>query len=241
MAYTRSFAQLSLAVQQLGQWEGSIDITPVVLLQAINYALLDGYDHMVQKWADYYTLDRTFSLTSGLDTYPLANIAATGGFYKLRHLDYTPDAAVTASSRFTRMLPHEIEGAHVYAGVQSTSGRPPRYRIQGANLVLAPVPPTGTVRIYYIPLPFQFVDVDDVDVATFDVPTEERLVVHLAQRDLLMRSDLDTSGVDRTIGDLTMKLRTAADSRDAGEPMYLDPRGPPRDFDRGGPDGDGWF
>ncbi len=241
MGYSRSFAQLSLAVQQLGQWESSIDITPVVLLQAINYALLEGYDHMVQRWADYYTRDTTFQLTSGMDTYPMNSIVSPDSFYKLRHLDFTPDTTVTTGSRFVRMLPHEIEAAHAYAGVAATTGRPPRYRIQGGNLVFAPLPVGGTVRIYYIPLPMQFTGVDDDGDVIFDVPTEERLVVHLAHRDLLDRSDLETAGADRKIADLTMKLRTAADSRDAGEPMYLDPRGPRRDAMDCGPDGDGWF
>src|ERR1044071_4235399 len=145
MAYTRTFAQLSLAVQQLGQWENSSDITPDVLLQAINYGLLEGYDLMVQKWADYYTIDTTFAFVSGTASYVLATVAPN--FYKLRHLDYTKDTVVTASSRFTPMLPHAIEGAATYSGVQSSAGRPPRYRLPGANAVFAPVPTRGTLRI----------------------------------------------------------------------------------------------
>ena len=62
MTYTRTFAQLSLAVQQVGSWEGSNDITPDVLLQAINYGLLEGYGLMVKAWKDYYTLDTTFAI-----------------------------------------------------------------------------------------------------------------------------------------------------------------------------------
>lgn len=241
MAYTRSFSQLSLAVQQLGQWENSVDITPAVLLQAINYGLLEGYDQMVQKWADYYTKDTTFTLVNGTASYALATVVSPDAFYKLRHLDFSQDSPASTNSVFRRMLPHELDGAHVYSGVTTTSGRPPRYRIQGANLVFAPTPIGGSVRIFYIPLAPQFTDTADATLVTFDVPTEERLVVHLAMRDILIRSDLETSSADRMIGQLIAGLRTAADSRDAGEPMYLDPRGPRRDNMRGGPDDDGWW
>lgn len=228
MTYTRTFAQLSLAVQQLGQWENSGDITPAVLLQAINYGLLEGYDLMVQKWADYYTLDTTFALVSGTAAYALTTVAGTT-FSKLRHLDWTRDSVVTANSKFVRMLPHDIDGAHAYSGANATSGRPPRYRVQGANLVFAPVPSGGNVRIYYIPLAPQFTSIADVTPVTFDAPIEERLVVQLAEREILERNDLPTGDCDGKIVKLTAQLRSAADSRDAGNPFYLSPYGPPRD------------
>ena len=65
MAYTRTFAQLSLAVQQLGGWEGSTDITPAVLLQAINFGLIEGYRAMVNAWRDYFTLQADFAIVAG--------------------------------------------------------------------------------------------------------------------------------------------------------------------------------
>lgn len=233
MTYTRTFAQLSAAVQTVGSWENSDDITPSVLLQAINYGLIRGYDVMVGKWADYYTLDTTFTIVAGTDTYVLATIAPN--FYKLRHLDTSNDGV-----RFKRCYPHDLEVAHDYTANPATSATRIRYRMQGANLRLVPVPPTGTGRIYYIPLPVQFTAIDDVlTLVTFDVPAEEMLVVHLAQRDLLIRSDLDTSGVDRMIAEDTAGLRTAADARDAGEPFYLNPHGPPRQY--GHDDGEGWY
>lgn len=222
MAYTRTFAQLSLAVQQLGQWENSSDITSDVLLQAINYALVRGFDLMVGKWADYYTLDVTFAIVAGTDSYVLATIAPN--FYKLRHLDVSSDG-----TRYTRCLPHDLEIAHRYSGSSATNIAQVRYRMQGANLRFNRPPPAATGRIYYIPLPVQFASTADVTAVTFDVPVEEQLVVHLAKRSLLIRSDLSTQSVDVAIGELAMGLRTAGDARDAGQPFYLDPNGPPRD------------
>jgi hypothetical protein len=234
MAYTRSFAQLSLAVQQLGQWENSADITPAVLLQGINYALLEGYDMMVQRWADYYTLDTTFSIVAGTDTYALATIAPT--FYKLRHLDVSSDG-----TRFFRAYPYDIDTQHQFTASTGNSMHRVRYRLQGQNLIFAPNHVGGTGKLWFIPLPVQFTDVNDASLVTFDVPVEERLVVHLAQRDLLMRSDLSTSSVDPMIERLGQMLKMAGDARDAGEAFSLIDN-PRRDGDMDlGLGWDGWW
>lgn len=224
---TRSLSDLMTAVQRLGQWENSADITSEVLLQAINYGLLEGYDIITQKWLDYYTIEMPLQLTPGEPRYTLNTVAP--GFYKLRHLAYTRDSVITDASRFIPMLPHAIEGAYAYSGVQATAGRSPRYRVQGRDLVLAPTPQGGCVKIYYIPVPPQFADVDDDLQITFEVPIEERLIVQLAQRDILERNDLPLAECDAKIEKLTRLVRTGADSRNAGEPFYLDPRGPRRD------------
>lgn len=230
MAYTRSFSALSVAVQQLGSWELSDDVTPSVLLQAINYALLEGYDMMVQRWADYYTLDTTFAIVAGTDLYALAALAPT--FYKLRHLDVSSDGV-----RFYRARPYDIDTQHQYTGATGNTMHSVRYRLQGANLVLAPNHVGGTGKLWYIPLPPQFTDPNDATLVTFDVPTEERLVVNLAMRDILVRSDLATSSVDGMIGRLGEMLKTAGE-RDAGEPFSLVDN-PRRDGDIN--DCDGWW
>jgi hypothetical protein len=230
MAYTRTFAQLSLAVQQTGAWEGSIDITPEVLLQAINYALLEGYGLMVKAWKDYYTLDTTFAIVAGTANYPLATIAPN--FYQLRHLDVSADGV-----RFKRAYPHDLEVAHRYSGAPASTIFRVRYRMQGANLVLAPTPPAGTGKIYWIPLPVQFASTADVTPVTFDVPSEEKLVVHIAARDCLVRSDLDTGVMDKLIAQDMFGLRSDADNRDAGEAFSLDPAGPRPEYDYE----DGWY
>jgi hypothetical protein len=222
MAYTRTFAQLSLAVQQVGGWEGSIDITPIVLLQAINYGLLEGYALMVKAWRDYYTIDTTFAIIAGTDTYPLSTIAPN--FYQLRHLDVSSDGL-----RFRRCLPHDLSAAYRYSAVPAITIARLRYRMQGANLVFVPVPPVGTARIYWIPLPVQFASTADVTPVTFDVPAEELVVVYMAQKFCLDRSDLSTVGVERDIAQAAMGLRSNASNRDADQPVYLDPNGPPRD------------
>ncbi len=240
MAVTRSFAQLSAAVQTAGSWEGSTDIVPAVLLQAINYGLLEGYRAMVNAWKDYYTVDITFQITAGVDRYSFADIIAQGpentpDFFELRHLDVSADGV-----RYRRCMPHDLEVAHRYSAVPATSVGRLRYRMQGPNLVFVPVPPAGVARIYFIPMPPQFASVDDVSLVTFDVPAEEKLVVHLAMRDCLIRSELSTEPADKLIAQDMSGLRTDAGNRDAGEPFYLDPNGPPREHIFGSDD-EGWY
>jgi len=237
-ALAKSFADLSLAVQQQGQWENSADITPEVLLQAINFGLIEGYDIMVQRWLDYYTLDTTFELLSSTTTYSLSGFAT--GFYKLRHCDYSQDTLPTATSRWTRMLPFDLSAQYAYSGTTATAGRAPRYRLQGQNLVLAQ-PVSGSVRMYYIPGAPQFLSTDDTSLVLFDAPVEEMLVVAIAQREILERNDLPIVDVERKIVRYENKLRVAGDDRDAGEPIYLNPYGPKRDFLVGGPDDDAWW
>ena len=222
MAYTRTFAQLSLAVQQLGGWEGSSDITPDVLLQAINYGLIEGYRAMVNAWRDYYTLQADFAITAGVDTYALATIAPN--FFELRHLDVSSDGA-----RFRPCPPHDISAAHRWSAVPATTIHRCRHRMQAANLVFAPKPPAATGRIYYIPLAPQFSSISDPTALTFDVPSEELVVVAYAYRDSLFRSELDPSPGDKKIAEAVAGLRTDAGNRDADTPFTLDPAGPRRD------------
>lgn len=231
MAYTRTFTQLSTAVQQLGQWENSSDITPEVLLQAVNYGLVAGYDLMVQKWADYYTQELTFAVTTASTVYSTTT-AFPLGFYKLRHLDFSQDGA-----KFFRMYPMDLEASYLYSAVATSSGRVPRYRLSGGtannatdneSIVLA-FPTSGTIKAYYIPQPFQFSSTADTTTVKFVVPIEERLITHFAHRDLLTRSDLPTADVDQQIKLLAGLLRVAADGRDS-EAFTLDPRGPRRSW-----------
>lgn len=232
MSITRTFAQLSLAVQQVGAWEGSDDITPDVLLQALNWGLLKGYGYMVKAWADYYTLDTTFAIVAGTASYALATIAPN--FYKLRHLDVSADGVT-----YKRCRPHSLDVAYRYTGPsQASSIWRVRYRMQSANLVFAPTPPTGFGKIYWIPSPPQFTSILDATVITFDVPEEETLIVKLGQKFCLHRSDLDETQIDKDIAAEVAELRCDADNRDAGEAFALDPAYSENNYDD---ECEGWY
>src|SRR6185369_8110025 len=124
----------------------------------------------------------------------------------------------TDGVRWHRMYPYDLDAQHVYSDHPSSTSRTRRrYRLQGPNLVIAPKPSSGsTIRFYYIPMPPQFTGTDDTTtLVRFDVPAEEKLVVSITYRDLLVRSDLSTVQAEQMIAMATMGLRTAADGRDA--------------------------
>lgn len=218
MSYTRTLLQLRTAVQINGQYENSTDITTTVLNDYINRSILEGYQLIVAKWEDYYTiLGTTISVVANTDSYALPT-----DFYKLRKLEIQ-----TTNGRWTKLLPHDLDSSHTF---RTIINRRYRYRLQGGNIVLVPTP-TGpeTIRPYYIPTAPQLAA--DGDTITFDVPQEETLIVDLTLRRCFRREDLPTNDINAQIAEDVANLRSAADARDAGEPFCLNPRGPDRDVD----------
>jgi hypothetical protein len=226
MAYTRTLAQLQTSLQIRGQYENSDDITPAVELEVINDALVESYDVLVGRWLDYYTIAApTFTLVSGTDSYALPS-----DFYKLRKVEVLYCGLATdPTARWKTLHPIDLSGTNLI-WTTSVPDKRYRYRMQGGTtpLVFVPVPQnTDTIRVWYITLPPQLVN--PTDTLQFQVPAEQKLILNIALRDLLIRQDLDTSGVLSEIDRLTIQLKQAGDNRDAAEPFYLSDRG--RDYD----------
>ena len=227
MARTKTLAQLRTALRVRGDWENSQDITDAIILDVLNEAIAEVWDLLIQRWADYYATVGTLSYTTAAEA-----IALPTTFYKLRKLERLISGTInTADAQYERMYPIDLEASHRYA---RGATRHYRYRIQAASIYLVPWPSeSGSIRITYIPYATELA----TDADTFDgINGYETLVLATAQRVLLMRQELSTSDVDNEIARLTARVRTAADSRDASEPFYFDPDGPPRDEDD-----DGWF
>lgn len=226
MPYTRTLAQLRTSVQVRGNYEGSADITPAVLLEIINDALEETYTPVNASDDDYYVkLGTAFSLVVGTDTY-----AVPTDFYKLRKVEI-----LVSTGRWARLLPVPIDG-NQRISQWGLPGKRYRYRLSKAGLTLYPVPAsTDSVRLYYTPLAPQLAA--DGDTVTFDFPIEQKLVLHIALRDCYQRQDLDTSTIDGKIAQYRDQLRTAADSHDDGEPFYLSRGGAYSDSDDSVDDG----
>jgi hypothetical protein len=205
----QTLAQLRADVQRRGAYEGSRDITPVVLNDYINEAVAECYDILVEKWQDYYTTIAGFAFIVGTDTYALPV-----DFYKLRKIELQWDT----TPRWARVMPHDLEVSHEY---RQNSSRHYRYRIQGGALVFVPVPQVAeTLRMFYVPTaPLLIADTDAFD----GINGYEELVVQLAFMRCRQREDLDTGDIEREIARLTARVRTASDGRDATEPFTLDP------------------
>lgn len=216
MAYSKTLAQLRTSLQIRGQYENSADITPTVANELLNDAILEAYDPIVERWDDYYTkVGATFTTTIGTETYALPT-----DFYKFRKLEilYTGNAT-DSTARWKRLFPVNVDDQHRRTIVTDKGYR---YRIANALVYLEPIPQAvETLRIFYIPTAPQLVN--DTDSISFDTPVEQKLILHIALRDVYQRQDLPTDAVEAKIAQLTAQLRTASD-HDAGEPFYLGQR-----------------
>lgn len=213
--YTRTLLQLRTSLARRVGVDGatgdtsSQDLTAAVLNEFLNESIVEAWDIIVGRWADYYTKSGAIAVTSGQDTYVVPT-----DFLKLRRL-----WILETGTEYKRLYPADLDAAHQFTGA-TVGNKNYRYRLQARSLILMPLPAAAeTLRLYYIPVAPQLVD--DADSVTFDVPLEVKLILAIAWRECLDRQELDPSPAIQKIGDLTGKVRTSADSRDAGEPFYL--------------------
>lgn len=214
MARTLQLSELRAQVQRRGSYENSADITTAILNDFVNSAVAECYDILVQRWADYYLSTATVSVVASTQSYSLPT-----DFYKLRKVEIV-DA--TAPSGYRALRP--IDLAKTHATGSQVVGHRYRYRLQAASIYLYPLPLTSeSLRIWYVP--YCPVLVSDSD--TFDgINGYEELVVQLALRQCKRREELPTGEIDQEVARLTMRVRDAADGKDATEPMYFNPFGP---------------
>lgn len=212
MARTITLADMRAGVRRRGGWTNSRRVTTTLLNDVINSAIAEVWDILVEKWADYYATEASLATTVGVDF-----IALPSTFYKFRKLELR---WTTPPDEWVRLRPHDLESSHSFQSKHRTF----RYRIQGGQLRFAPTPQTvETLRLTFVP--WSTVLVADAD--TFDgINGYEELVMQLAKLRIEEELKLDTTGAMAEVARLTMRIRTAADGRDAAEPFYLNPRGP---------------
>lgn len=216
MAYAKTLLELRKSLARKVGIDGasgdtsSRDLTAVVLNGYLNESIEEAWDIIVGKWEDYYTKTGTIAVTAGTDSYPVPN-----DFFKLRRL-----WILVSGAEYRRLYPTDLDAAQIYSSA-NLANKGYRYRLQAREVILMPAPAAAeTLRMYYIPTATQLTD--DGDSITFDVPLECKLVLAIAWRECLDRQGLDPSPAIAKINELTAKVRTSADSRDAGEPFYLD-------------------
>lgn len=213
MPYSRTLLQLRTAFLQLGGFENSLDITPAVANQYILDALEESYGLIVACADDFYVIvGAPFALVAGTGTYALPS-----DFYDLRRVE------IQRGTDWWKMLPASIdEGTR--ARSSNVRGTRYRYRVSSSGFIVTPTPTTTeSVRLHYLPLAPQ--PAADTDSVTFDRPVEQKLVLHIALRDVMLRSDLDTTAMENKIALLSKQLRDASDSHDLGAPFYLSDHG----------------
>ena len=220
MAKTVTLATLRAEVQARGQYEGSADITTTLLNSTINSAIAEVYDLLVARWADYYVTRANLSTVVGVDTVTLPS-----DFYKLRKVEIVDSSS---PSGYRSLHPMDLSVSHAVGTTVWRKGY--RYRLEAGTLVLMPTPvAVETLRIFYI----AYAPVLVADADTWDTINQyDELVVQTALLKCKQREELPTDDIEREIVRLTMRIRSAADGRDATMPMLYNAYGP--DDDRGG-------
>lgn len=223
MARTITLAEFRTAILERGGWSVSGDLTPTVLADVVNQAITELWDLLIDADKDRYATSTTLSTAVGSDSVSLPD-----DFYELRKLEISDGAG-----GWNRLLPHALEVSHQY---RTSSGKWFRYRLQGSNIRLVPTPQSiETLRLWYIPWAARLV----ADGDTFDgVNGYEELVIQIGKYRCEVRQDLPSQdATSREIARLTKRIRAAANDRDASEPFYIDPHGPPYGFE----DDDPWL
>jgi hypothetical protein len=212
MPRTITLAELRTDLRALTGFENVPDPSDTLLNRLLNDAITEVWDLLIQKWDDLYTTSTTVVVAAG------DAVALPATFYKLRKLE------TQNGPKWVRNLPFDLDVSHTFSTV---TGKRYRYRLQGANLQLSvPVAQSETFRIWYIPFSPRL----SADGDLFDgINGYEQLVLQTARRTTLDRFELDTANAEKEIVRLTARIRTAADGRDASEPFYLNPHGPPDD------------
>lgn len=213
MARTITLAEIRTSILERGGWSVSADLTTAVLNDVVNEAIAELWDLLVAADKDRYATSTTLPTSVGSDSVPLP-----ADFYELRLLEVSDGAG-----GWNRLLPHALEVAHRY---RNASGRFFRYRLQGSNIRLVPTPQSvETLRLWYIPWAARLV----ADGDTFDgINGYEELIIQLGKFRCEVRQDLPSQDMTmREVARLSQRIRAAANDRDASEPFYIDPHGPP--------------
>jgi hypothetical protein len=217
MAVPKTRTQVRQAIRLRGGWTTSLRVTDALLNNIIDEAVQELWDLLVGKWADYYTVESTQVATPGN---PL--IFSNVGWYKIRKLEL--DVSGNASGEWVRVKPTSVDGIHLYARANRA-----RYYIRDQGLRLVPTPTVADrFRLHYIPPALLYGD--DEDTIDF-INGYESIVIQKSKLAVETELKLDTTDTLRRVAELEARIRTAADGQDAGDPFYLDPRGPADDLD----------
>jgi hypothetical protein len=213
LAKTKTLAQIRASVQTDGQYENSSDLTPTVLNNYINRAIVRGREIITKSWRDWFTVAGTpFTVVAGTQSYALP-----ADFEHLRQVEISTDGG----SRWYPLHPVDLADAHRH---QSPTARRYRYRLQGGTTALAlhPTPGNSTdqIRVWYVPYATELVN--DSDTLTINVDAEYDLYIAIALRRCRKREDLEADEAE--VADCIRRLADMADDRDAGEPFYLSDR-----------------
>lgn len=193
----------------------SLFVTDAEFNTYINESYQELYDLIIQAYgADYcVTLSSAFTTDGTNSTYALAT-----DFYKLLGVDLQ---IVNSPNGYVTLKPFNFADRNQFSqpNFQAILGITNlRYRLQGSNLWLMPLPAAGqTLRYYYIPrLTLLSGDSDPIDVMGW-----ERYIVTDGARKALEKEESDTSALVMEKQAIRAELENIIQNRDAGMPATV--------------------
>lgn len=241
-----TLAQIRLAAQQRANMENSQFVTDTEWNSMINQSYYELYDLLVQKYGnDYYVAP---PLQIPLDnranqTYPLpdgVNYSAAPAFYKLMGVDLQLYAG---TNNYLTLHPFMFSERNKFASPNFAALQGvlrPNYRLQGNNIALIPVSPSGiSMRVWYVPRLVELVS--DSDSADGISGWDEYIIVDAAIK-ALQKEESDVSVLFAQKQALIARIEAAGENRDQGAPQTISDvaGGPWGRFGDGGPGGFGW-
>lgn len=201
-------------------------ITDTELNSYINQSYFELYDILVQKFGDdYFVADPLqFEADGTTFLYPLPdgdNYDEAPALYKFMGLDLALGGASDNASWVT-IRPFMFADRNRYAvpNFQSFYGITNlRYRLNGSNLYLTPIPAAGQIlQMWYVPKLVELAD--DEDIAQGFSGWLEYVIVDAAIK-MLNKEESDVSVLLAQKQALLRRIESAAENRDAGNPQVV--------------------
>jgi hypothetical protein len=215
--------QLRTLARQRANLENSNFVTEDEWNNYVNDSLKELYDLIIQKYGDdYYVNNVTITTDGSTYLYPLPDgtlYSAATPFYKFLGLDLalsnTQDSYVTIRSfSFQERNKYAVPNFQSFYGVTNL-----RYRLQGNNLWLTPIPASGqTLRLWYVPRCITLT----ADASTTDCygGWNEYVVIDAAIK-AMIKQELDVTALAGQKMLMIQRIESAAENRDAGNPACV--------------------
>lgn len=200
-----TLSQLQTRARQRADMVGSTFVTDAELTNLLNQGFAELYDLVVSAFEDYFTINTTFSVTSG-DTYTLPE-----NFYKLRGLDFSVNGSYRACREFQF---NDRNNSTRDTAWMSNTASPRSYRIMADSLLLQPTTSAlGDYRLWYVPSPtFLVGSSDTVPTSLSKFGWDEYIVLFAAER-MLSKEESSITDIQGERAEIANRIQAMASNR----------------------------
>lgn len=212
---TLTLTALTTQIQERADMVNSNFVSSAEWTAYINQSYQELYDILVQKYGDDYFVSNSTFVTDGVNQ--LFSLPAD--FQKLLGVDLqlstTTDSFVTLRPfNFSDRNRYSVPNFQSFYGVTNM-----RYRLQGSNLWLTPIPASGqTIQVWYVPQLQPLVS--GSDIANNLGGWLEYVIVDVCIK-ALAKEESDVSVFMAQKQALIQRIEAAAENRDAGSPATV--------------------